>query len=207
MALTVEDGTIVANADSYISLVDAATYHTAMGNTAWAALANDTLREQYLRRACQQMEARYKGGWAGSKRNDSTTVTYQPLSWPRKDVTDEDGIALDSQTIPKIVKDAQCEIALMLAGGSEFLRKEITANEVSISSESVGPISVSYTHGSGSQSFSSFPLIDMMLAPVCNTSQLRATVSFLLSDAEKDAFAAYNNGGDFDPADYPDFFL
>lgn len=35
MSLTVEDGSIVASAESYISVADATTYHTARGNSTW----------------------------------------------------------------------------------------------------------------------------------------------------------------------------
>jgi hypothetical protein len=36
MALIVEDGTGLANAESYVSVADATTYHANIGNTAWA---------------------------------------------------------------------------------------------------------------------------------------------------------------------------
>ncbi len=39
MALTVEDGTVVAGADSYLSVADANEYHQSRGNTAWLDLA------------------------------------------------------------------------------------------------------------------------------------------------------------------------
>ncbi|MFZ2407009.1 MAG: DnaT-like ssDNA-binding protein [Methylobacter sp.] len=35
MSLIVEDGTVVTNAESYISVADATTYHTARGNSTW----------------------------------------------------------------------------------------------------------------------------------------------------------------------------
>lgn len=54
MALTVEDGTIVAGADSYISAEDATAYHAARGNSAWAALTADAM-DQHIRKATDYM--------------------------------------------------------------------------------------------------------------------------------------------------------
>ena len=44
MALIVEDGTGLANAESYVSVADATTYHTNYGNTAWTAIIRSTAR-------------------------------------------------------------------------------------------------------------------------------------------------------------------
>ena len=119
MALTVETGTGSATADSYISLVDAATRHTNLGNTAWAALASDTVREQYLRRATEYMEGAYRLRWKGY----SKTAT-QALSWPRSFVYREPFVQgavgsypyLVSDTIvPNEVKNACADLALKSA--------------------------------------------------------------------------------------------
>ena len=50
MSLVVEDGTGKADAESYISVADADTYHSNRGNTDWAALTT-TEKEQLLRGA------------------------------------------------------------------------------------------------------------------------------------------------------------
>lgn len=184
MALIVEDGTIVAGADSYRSLVDAATYHAAMGHTAWASVAySDSDREAAMRRAVVEMEARYLGLWSGTKRNDSETVTYQQRAWPRTGVLDEDGVELDDQVIPVVVPNAQCEIALIILTGGSFLVQEVSAEEQSISSESVGPISISYGRAGGTYT-SSFPLIDRMLAGVCRTAPSALSMTVGLTDDE-----------------------
>ena len=46
MTLIVEDGTGLANAESYVSVADATTYHANIGNTAWAAITSDATKEQ-----------------------------------------------------------------------------------------------------------------------------------------------------------------
>lgn len=49
MALTVEDGTGLVDADSFVTLEEADAYHTAAGSTNWTG--TDESKEQALRRA------------------------------------------------------------------------------------------------------------------------------------------------------------
>ena len=98
MSLIVEDGSIVTGAESYISVADASTYHTARGNAAWAALASDAVREQCLRKATDYMEQVYRSRWQGCRVGET-----QALSWPRYDVEVE-GYAVDSDIVPTEVK-------------------------------------------------------------------------------------------------------
>src|SRR5712664_1631195 len=78
MALIVEDGTIVSGAESYIGVTDAATYHNNRGNTTFAGLSSDALREQMLRKATDYMQEMYRLRWTGSR-----VSTQQALDWPR----------------------------------------------------------------------------------------------------------------------------
>lgn len=196
MALIVEDGTMPAGANSYVTLAQATTYHDDMGNAAWAAEASSAVKTSKLLKACQQMEARYRTRWKGAKK----TAT-QRLSWPRKLVTDEDGNKLDESTVPSLVLDAQCEIALLLLAGSEFIRNEVGASESSVTSESVGPISISYGGGAGTTQ-SSYPLIDQMLETLAATAGTKYTINIGLTAGELEDMA----NDQFDPADWPEFF-
>jgi hypothetical protein len=85
MALIVEDGTGLANAESYISVVDATAYHAARGNADWAALASDTVREQLLRKATDYMQQEYRTRWKGVR-----VLSTQALDWPRAYVVRDD---------------------------------------------------------------------------------------------------------------------
>jgi hypothetical protein len=78
MALIVEDGTGLANAESYVSVAAATTYHANVGNTAWAAITSDTTKEQLLRKATDYMVAQYRLQYAGCRR-----YSTQSLDWPR----------------------------------------------------------------------------------------------------------------------------
>jgi hypothetical protein len=120
MALIVEDGTGKSDAESFISVADATTYHAARGNAAWAALASDTLREQALRKATDYMEEVYRLRWAGSR-----TTSVQSLSWPRAFVPVPDspnyfagypGFIPDN-VVPLAVAQACAELALFSTTG------------------------------------------------------------------------------------------
>ena len=107
MTLVVEDGTGKADAESYISVADATAYHAAMGNTAWAALASDTVREQLLRKATAYIGNMYAARWTGYR-----STTSQALDLPRTYMTDTRKNVcgavyyVDSNTVPQEVKNA-----------------------------------------------------------------------------------------------------
>jgi len=106
MALIIEDGTIVAGAESYVSAADATTYHGNRGNTTWAG--TDTVKDAALLKAAAYLDGHYCKRFKGTK--------YQPLDqnmqWPRIGVV-IDGFVLDVDVIPQRLKDAQCELALI----------------------------------------------------------------------------------------------
>lgn len=77
MALIVEDGTGLPDAEAYASVAFCDDYFAARGNTAWAAMGTPT-KEAALRLGCDYMEAVYAQQWAGRR-----TSATQALSWPR----------------------------------------------------------------------------------------------------------------------------
>lgn len=146
MALTV--GT-----DAYVSLAACDAYHAALGNTAWTGL--DAAKEVAIRKATLWIDNAYRGRWKG-RRCDTT----QPLAWPRWDVTDEDGLYVDSATIPTAIANATCEAALRVIGGTELDPDQDRGGQ--IKSESVGSLSVTYMDGAPSET--RFRRIDRMLS-------------------------------------------
>ena len=104
MALIVEDGTIVTNANSYISQAESDTY---WGNhdapTAWTG-ATAAIKDAALRYATQYLNQRIR--WRGS-----IVDREQVLSWPRAGVEDAEGRGIDSNVVPRLVQDATCELA------------------------------------------------------------------------------------------------
>jgi hypothetical protein len=107
MALVVEDGTGLSNADSYLSEADADTYHTDHGNPTKWSNATTAQKEEALRLATQYLDATYNGRWRG-RRN----LIDQALDWPRLDVYDRDGFLLPSDELPAALEHATAEMAL-----------------------------------------------------------------------------------------------
>jgi len=152
MALTVEDGTGLANADSYISVADALAYHDARGNTNWATIT--TLeQEQAIRRATDFMQQVYS--WKGSRKTDT-----QALAWPRYYVERDNGY-YPSDSVPNEVKNACAELAFKAAGGD--LSPDIAQRVIR---EKIGPIEVEYDKNS--VQFTTYRAINNLLSPFLN---------------------------------------
>ena len=152
MSLICEDGSGKSDSESYISVADASSYHTARGNTAWAALATDALREAALRRATDYMRQAYRSRWQGYKVNED-----QALDWPRYGVEVE-GYAVDSDIVPTEVKNACAELALRASAAD--LNPDLTQG---VLSEQVGSIQVTYDKTS--PQFTRYRAIDAILSP------------------------------------------
>lgn len=141
MALTVEDGTGLPNADSYLSVVAADGYHAAMGNTDWAS-AGTPGKEAALRRATQYLNTRYP--WKGEP-----LTTTQALAWPRT----------SAQWPVRRLQDATAELALRAAEQGSLYADEGAA---AVKSETVGPISVTYADAQRGQV--KFTIVEDLLA-------------------------------------------
>lgn len=137
MALIIEDGTGLPDADSYVSAVDCTTYHARRGNAKWGA-ATEADQEAALIRAVQYLDAHYL--WKGTK-----LVSDQGLAWPR-----------DAAGVPRQVRDAQCELALRALSGP--LVRDSDGRVVT--AKTIGPIKTEYgLTGSGQ----TYGIIDAML--------------------------------------------
>jgi hypothetical protein len=141
MALTVEDGSSVANADAFVSIADCDAYHTAKGNTAWTG-DDDTVKEPAIRRATSYLNGL---NWLGSRVNGRS----QALSWPRKDVTDAEGNEIATDELPQEVIDACCELALRELVEANSISPDFTPSD-KISREKVGDLEVEYAGTSNS---------------------------------------------------------
>jgi hypothetical protein len=104
MAIVVEDGTGLSNAESYGSVADADTYHTARGNTVWTD-ATTPNKETALVRATDYIDRRFGDRFLGTRETSG-----QALAWPRVDAWDRDEFILSG--VPTKLKQALFEYAL-----------------------------------------------------------------------------------------------
>jgi hypothetical protein len=148
MTLIVEDGSQVSNANSYVSDSDYTTYAAARGRTIGTSAAN---REIELIKAMDYIES-HRDRFKGDKKSQS-----QALQWPRYNV-ELDGYAVDSDSIPQELKNAQMEAAILL-NGSELLK---TGSYQNVQREKLGELEVSYFSG-GSYDLPRTDTIDVYL--------------------------------------------
>jgi hypothetical protein len=154
MALIVEDGTGLSNAESFISVADATAYHLANGNkAAWSEVAGELTKEAMLRQATTYIQNRYFAKWCGYP-----VVSTQKLDWPRTGVLFRNGGFVASTSVPSEVKAACAELALRAASAPLM-----PDGEPAVVHEKIGPIEVRY------EPFTTpadpYAAIDALLAP------------------------------------------
>ncbi|MCD8213264.1 MAG: hypothetical protein LUC34_04330 [Campylobacter sp.] len=118
--MIVEDGTGLANADSYIGIDYADDYFSTRNVAEWANLPN---KEALLIKATDFIEVAYFSKWRGER-----LTLNQALAFPR-----------DSGGVPEKLKKAVCELALKASSGE--LMSDI---ERLTKKEKVGSIEVEY---------------------------------------------------------------
>jgi len=118
MALTIEDGTIVSGADSWVTVAEWEAYATNYGHTVTGSEAE---KEVTLRKAQRAISTRYtlKGELVSS---------LQTTSIPRYWHTLIRGFAVASDDIPQAFKDAQCEMAWAIHEGADPLAARTADN-------------------------------------------------------------------------------
>lgn len=132
--LIVENGTGLATANSYVSLVNADAYFEDRGITAWTG--TDALKEAALIRATFALDGLYGSKWYGDR-----STSEQALDWPRTNAWDKDGYGLTG--VPSKVAYACCEAAMLELTTPGALTLAQPRGGL-VQSESVGPVSISY---------------------------------------------------------------
>lgn len=130
MSFIVEDGSIVAGANSFISLADAKTYHDDRRSAAtWTALT-DAQKQAALIEATAYIDAfRWKSG--------SIVDDDQTLSWPRAGAVDREGRSIDSDVVPEKVKQATAELAYRIRSAEVMPDQERQENSVKVGAMAV----------------------------------------------------------------------
>jgi len=135
MTFTVEDGTGIADANSYTTEAYADAYFLDRGDATWAA-ALTAAKEVALVKATDYIELRFRDRFKGSLATEATT-----LAWPREYVYDRKG-ELVTLTIPSDIQKATCEYALRALSSDLLPDPTVTdsGQAVKRTFEKVGPI-------------------------------------------------------------------
>lgn len=102
MALVIENGTGLTNAEAYSSVADCSAW--AVKYYGHSLTGSDADKEAAIRRAVAYMDGLK---WKGTR----TTGRVQALAWPRSGVTDCEGLAIGANVIPAEVIFAQHVLA------------------------------------------------------------------------------------------------
>ena len=158
IVFTVEDGTGLAAATSYLSIEDMEQLWDNAGYD-HSALTDDQIKV-LLNNATLSLDGQYGGRWPGT-RGDTT----QALDWPRSGVVDQDGFDRSSTTVPPEIENAVSEIAFADNAGTDInptstetgaLRSESVAVEGAVKE------SKSYFEGT-SQTYPTLPKVENAL--------------------------------------------
>ena len=118
MALIVEDGTVVASANTFVDVAAVEAYFDEVGldRTVWDALSTAD-KEAAIIRAARHHESVYGVYYSGQRSDED-----QELSWPRRGATGYNaGWELDWNVVPKEILWAQSELTHRTADGTLLL--------------------------------------------------------------------------------------
>lgn len=165
MPLIVEDGTGVANAESYVSVEEADAYHASRGNDLWVAILL-AKKEQLLRKASDYINITYRGAWIGSAAYNGNL-----LAWPRNAITPRE-YGLRDLNVPLEVRYSTAELALIANTIGLFPNPATTRGKKRVK---VGPIEVEYDANSSSQTkfVNASLLLAGFLKPIASTNMAR----------------------------------
>lgn len=158
MAFVVEEGTAKADANSYVTILEADGYFADRGNSAWTGA--DAVKQAALIKATDYIEGRFSQRFIGSKK-----TTAQALSWPREGAGD-----FADTVIPVGLRRACCEYAVraLSAELAPDLKVDASGLTVVATKKKVGPIETDYAVpqtglGSTPMLFRPYPAADMLL--------------------------------------------
>lgn len=150
MALIIEDGTLVADADSYATLAVARAFAEKRN---LVPVVTDIALEADLIKSMDFIESfrtKFKG---------AIVAETQALLWPRKNVY-INGFLFDEKSIPQELIDAQCQLAVEISNGVDLFR---TVTEPFIVDQTVGPIRTKYDEKGAGVNSNSLPYVDIFL--------------------------------------------
>lgn len=160
MTIVLEDGSVVNNANSYVTVEEADNYFTLRNNSEWLSLEN-AQKVALIVSAVDYIELRYSRRFIGAAKSPG-----QALSWPRVNT----GL---HEVIPTALKKAVFEYAIIAKNGPLAPNPKYDESGVPLITrrEKVGPLETEYRHPSlldGYQmtDWRSYPFADGLIEPL-----------------------------------------
>lgn len=152
-----------ADADSYFALDDANAYFTARGITVWTG--TDAAKEAAARRGTSYLDNQYRGRWLGY-----ASTSTQALAWPRTaareplyPLYDADGFEIGSDAIPRQIKTAAMEAALLVLTGVNLEPTLARGGAIKSIGKGVGPLRKDITYMDGAPASDRYTAIQGLL--------------------------------------------
>jgi len=173
MAVVVETGAIIAGADSYISSADAIVYldnYATTGSANAFTIASTTVQDAALRQATRFLDANYGLLFVGRRYSRD-----QRLQWPRASAADNDGHYIASDSVPQLVKDATCELALVVAedltqhATRGLQPNQSTPGSVKSQRQKADVVEIETVWVGGADQQTLYAIVDAMLQPLLET--------------------------------------
>lgn len=161
--MIVEDGTCVENANSYVTLDFADSYMFSTDHKEWKDMTEND-KKALIIRATTYIDSVYsKYGWHGRRK-----FREQELAFPRVEIIDKDGFEVVG--IPKVLKQAVCECAILAVSEQLFTTKSSSGD---IKKEKVDVIETEYFNSSESSTkyISRYEVLDSMLSGLYRTTK------------------------------------
>lgn len=172
--IVVEDGSNVANANSYVDLAYLSSYAEKRGLT---LPQTQTDKEIFLLRAMDYLEVR-RSDWQGVK-----SESDQPLQWPRKGV-EIDCEAFPADAIPVELKNAQCQLVVEQQKRTPLFPKPRTSSsEGYVTEKTIGPLTKKFAYGGAGAAPMNRPIeiptVEVFLSPLTNAGKCCGTSGYL----------------------------
>lgn len=146
MALVVEDGTGLVNANAYVDVAFADAYHRERCSDGWRGPTSK--KEAAIIRATEWIDLTFD--FVGDRVNQGDpngSTSPQALAWPRAGVFHADGFFVQDDEVPEAVKRATAEAALAALTVDFF--PTVEGGRESLRTERVGRVSVTSDFGGG----------------------------------------------------------
>lgn len=160
MAIVVEDGSGLVNAESFSSIADVTDYLERRNReTAWLALS-EAEQEAKLRDTTDYLVNKYRGQWRGW-----IVSTLQSLPFPRLEVVDEEGRTLTG--VPDILIACQCEL-INLAMSDPFV-DVVTASAIKRERDKLDVLESEVEYVGGKSTRPKYVKVHEMIKPLLKT--------------------------------------
>lgn len=176
MALILEDGSNVANSNTYVSLSYADSYFANLNNLDWTGLSDTEsdieLKETALIQATLSVELLY-----GDDYKSYVAFNEQSLLFPRMSFIKNGWQSVTQGTIPKELKDAVCEVAVMYINDANIFPNANTDSNIKVSDKAIGELKkkLEYFKATNPEKYKGFGKVEKILRPILNTANAQTT--------------------------------